>query len=354
MAITARRIDLRELTLARRRAVLGPTHPDTIGSMRNLANSYAAHGRDEDGARLEEEALALARVALGPDHPDTLMIRNNLALSYAALRRFEDALKLQQETLALVAAKLGPNHPDTHSSRINVAKALTDLEQYDDAVTLLRETLAGQQINPGPDHPHTLQTMYSLARNFHSLGQYDEALKFHAEALAGRRVKLGPGHRHTLYSMWAVAENLVKLGRGAEAVSVIDECLRLAAGQPKAEIFSDVADLRLRHFAKASDPAGCRATAEMWEAMRLDNARSHYAAACFRAVTAKILRTTDSSPAGAKAADAEADLAMDRLRRAVAAGFKDAELLARDKDLDVLRDRADFRSLAERLTPRSK
>jgi serine/threonine protein kinase/tetratricopeptide (TPR) repeat protein len=347
-------LELRERTLARRRAVFGPTHIDTISSMRNLANSYAAQGRDEDGMKLEEEALALAKRALGPDHPDTLMIRNNLALSYAALRRFDDALKLQQETLTISAAKLGPNHPDTLRRAINVAKALTDLERHDEAVALLRGTLDLLRINPGPDHPYTLQTMYNLANNLGSLKRYEEALKFHADALAGRRVKLGPGHTHTLYSMWGVATNLVKLGRGAEAVPVIDECLRLAAGQPKAALFSDVADLRLRHFAKANDPAGCRATAEIWEALRLDDARSLYAAACFRAVTAKVVRAADRSPARTKAPETEADLAMDRLRRAIASGFKDAELIARDKDLDVLRDRPDFQAIVDGLASRPK
>jgi hypothetical protein len=36
---------------------------------------------------------------------------------------------------------------------------------------------------------------------------------------------------------------------------------------------------------------------------------------------------------------------MDRLRRAVAAGLRDKDAVLKSKDLDVLRDRADFREL---------
>ncbi len=347
-------LGLREEVLARRRAVLGPEHPDTLGAMRNLANSYAAFGRNDEALKLDGETLVRTKAALGPDHPETLAIRNNLALSYGALGRYEDALKLQEETLALEAAKLGATHPTTLQGRINVAKALADLKRHAAAVKMLEETLALQKINPGPDHPDTLHTMYSLAKNFDSLHRYEDALRFHADALAARKVKLGPDHRDTLYSMWGVAANLINLGRGAEAVPIIDECLRLAAGKRDAPPFLGLANLRLRHFEAAKDVAGCRATAELWEGMKLTDPSSLYNAACYRAVTAAVLRATDPSPAGAKVADAEADRAMEWLRRAVAAGYRNAANLQSDKDLDALRGREDFRALAAGLATRPK
>jgi hypothetical protein len=52
-----------------------------------------------------------------------------------------------------------------------------------------------------------------------------------------------------------------------------------------------------------------------------------------------------------KQADAEADQAMTWLKQAVAAGYKDVDKVNKDKDLDALRDRTDFRELVERLKP---
>jgi hypothetical protein len=50
----------------------------------------------------------------------------------------------------------------------------------------------------------------------------------------------------------------------------------------------------------------------------------------------------------------QAELAMSHLRAAVAAGFTDAERLAKDKDLDALRGRADFQALAAELESKRK
>ena len=47
-------------------------------------------------------------------------------------------------------------------------------------------------------------------------------------------------------------------------------------------------NLRLRHFRKTGDLAGCRATAEMWEKLNRTDAGSLYAAARYRAVTAAV------------------------------------------------------------------
>jgi hypothetical protein len=95
----------------------------------------------------------------------------------------------------------------------------------------------------------------------------------------------------------------------------------------------------------ARDAAGCRATAEPWEKLPLRSRGSLYRAACDRAVTAATIRDTDDSADGAKRAGAEGDRAMAWIRRAVAAGFKDVAGLKQDKDLEALRDRADYRKL---------
>jgi hypothetical protein len=109
--------------------------------------------------------------------------------------------------------------------------------------------------------------------------------------------------------------------------------------------------LRLRHFEKQKDAAGCRLTAERWEELLHADAGSLYDAACYRAVSAAVLRAADKSPEGVKQADAEANRAMDWLRQAVATGWSNPAHLAKDHDLDALRDRADFKKLVAELSP---
>jgi tetratricopeptide (TPR) repeat protein len=339
-------VKLHEETLALCKARFGSDHPDTLMSGHNLAIGYDTLGRYADALKLREEILALRKTKLGPDHPDTLMTEDDLANSYAALGRHADALKLREDTLARRKANLGPDHPDTLRSMNNLANGYFVLGRHTEARELHEKTLALRKISLGPDHPNTLMSMYNLSVSYHALGRYADALKLREETLALRKVKLGPDHPDTLRSMWGVAESLAKLERGSEAVPIIDECVRRAASKiVHADLLPGVMILRLRHFEKAKDAAGCRQTAEMWENLKRTDADSLYNAACMRAVTAAVTRAADTSPEGGKQAEAEADRAMDWLKQAVAAGYKNAANMKQDKDLNALRDRADFTKL---------
>jgi serine/threonine protein kinase/tetratricopeptide (TPR) repeat protein len=346
-------LKLREETLALQKVRLGPEHPETLRSMSNLAGSYHVLGRHADALQLDRETLALRKGKLGADHPDTLTSMSNLANDYQAVSRHSDALQLNKETLALRKARLGPDHPDTLRSMNNLADSTFVLGRYADALKLYEETLALRKARLGANHPDTLVSMIGLADSYTAVGRHADALTLYKETLALRKARLGPDHPHTLQSLWGVAESLVRLDRGAEAVPVIDECVQRAAGRIVApRMLPRLLELRLRYFQKGGDAAGCRRTAEMWESLKRSDAGSLYNAACLRAVTAAVIRTTDQSAASSKQADAEADRAMTWLQQAVEAGYRNAAHLKQDRDLDVLRQRADFRKLVTELPVR--
>jgi len=380
-------LKLHEEALALRKATLGPDHPETLASMTNLANSYQALGRHAEALTLREETLARIKAKLGPDHPNTLTSMNNLAASYRALGRYTEALKLDEETLALRKAKLGPEHPDTLASTVNLASSYRALGRDAEAVALYeaalpvmkekmphhpftfncmnnlansynalgrhaealklhKETLALMKAKLGPDHPSTLACTVNLALSYAALGRHAEALNLLEETLALQKAKLGPDHPDTLLSMRRVAASLAALDRGAEALPIVDECLRLAAGKlVDPGLIPGVMNIRLRHFAKNNDAAGCRATAGMWEDLKRADAGSLYDAACFRAVTAAVIHAGDKSEDAVKDAAVEADRAMDWLKQAVGAGYKDAANMKQDPDLEALRTREDFKQL---------
>lgn len=72
-------LPLEEQALAARRRVLGEDHPDTLGSMHNLAETRRDLGDLDDARALHEQALAGRRQVLGDEYPDTLTSLNNLA-----------------------------------------------------------------------------------------------------------------------------------------------------------------------------------------------------------------------------------------------------------------------------------
>jgi serine/threonine protein kinase len=352
-AALCRRADalkLREETLELRKATLGPDHPDTLLSMYSLANSYTVLGRHADALKLRAETLALQRVNLGPDHPDTFRSMNGLAASYSHLGRHTEAVRLYLETLVLQKAKLGRDHPDTFQTMYNLAISYAALGRHDEALELHEETLALHKARLGPEHPRTLMSMNHVAWSYTALGRHADALKLFEETLALQKAWLGAEHPDTLWSRWGMAHTLIQLGLGSEALPIIDECVCHAAGKAlRPRLLRGMLELRLRYFEKNRDAAGCQQTAEMFESLKRTDADSLYAAARMRAVAAALFRAADSSPAGYREAEAEADRAMAWLKAAVAAGYSNAAHMKQDRDLDALRDRFDFTKLVTAL-----
>ncbi|KAH6883987.1 hypothetical protein B0T10DRAFT_410647, partial [Thelonectria olida] len=55
-----------------RRKILGDKHPDTIGSMADLATTYHAQGRSDEDEEISVKVLDLQREVLGEKQPDTI------------------------------------------------------------------------------------------------------------------------------------------------------------------------------------------------------------------------------------------------------------------------------------------
>jgi serine/threonine protein kinase/tetratricopeptide (TPR) repeat protein len=332
-------------TLERRKATLGRDHRDTLKSMDNFAICYYFLGRYPEAAKLHEEALNLRRAKLGPDHLDTISSVNNLASDYEAIGQREEALKLREESFHLIRARLGPAHPDTLACMTNLSVSYSSLGRHVEALKLREEALDLLKRTLGLDHPHTLVAMNNLASTYEFLGRHAETLKLREETLQLRTTKLGADHPDTILSMANLAFSLVELKRDDEAVRAIDECVKRSAGKTvDPRVVPGIMDLRLRIFEKKADIAGCLETADRWEALKRPDPDSLSQAACFRAVCAAVISEKDRTPGGETKAKEQADRAMIWLKQAVAAGYKNSQL-AKNADLDALRDRDDFKKL---------
>jgi serine/threonine protein kinase len=288
----------------------GPDDPDTLASMSHLAVGYGSLGRHAEALELHQETLARRRATLGPDHRETLMSMNNVAISQTALGRHAEALELHRQTLALKQAKLGADDPETLRSMYNLGRTYAALGRHADALKLHEETLALRRATLGPDHPDTLLSMTNLADTYKLLGRHADALELNRQTLALQRAKLGPTHPDTIASMNNLAIDYGNLGRHAEALTLFEEALALQTAK--------------------LGPDHPRTLLGM------------YNLACIHALMAP----KSGDPAR------EADLAMELLKKAVAAGYKDLALINKDTDLNVLRGREDFNKLLAELEAR--
>jgi hypothetical protein len=167
------------------------------------------------------------------------------------------------------------------------------------------------------------------------------------QALALRKKKLGPDHPDTLMTMRWIARTLVEMDRRDDALKVIDKCLELGA---KADVDPRlIPNLRLRRAEIMKDAVGCREAVKDWEKLNRSDASYLYSAACYRAVTAAVMKQDPKIPKADvdQLVKENLDRAMDWLRLAAAKGATELALAKKDKDLDALRDRDDFRNLKD-------
>jgi hypothetical protein len=119
-----------------------------------------------------------------------------------------------------------------------------------------------------------------------------------------------------------------------------ENCPPSLAGFHAVVLRNGVANSQSQYFEKKQDVAGCRKTAELWENLRRTDPRSLYNAACYRAVTARVIRARAKS-----SSDAECERAMTWLQKAATAGYKRVTKIKEDSGLDALHGRSDFQKL---------
>ncbi|KAK8009195.1 kinesin light chain [Apiospora marii] len=184
-------------TLTLKETVLGRGHPDTLGSMNNLANVLDRQGKYVEAEKMHRQTLALRETVLGRGHPDTLGSMNNLAESFRQQGKYVEAEKMHRQTLALRETVLGREHPDTLDSVNNLANVLDRQGKYVEAEQMHRQTLALRETVLGRGHPDTLGSMNNLANVLDRQGKYVEAEQMHRQTLALKETVLGHEHPDT-------------------------------------------------------------------------------------------------------------------------------------------------------------
>jgi tetratricopeptide (TPR) repeat protein len=329
--------------LALRRELLGSKHADVARTLVDLGDALSNQKRWVEAERLLTEGLAMQRELLGNSHPEVSHTLFTLGLMCNRMRRSAEAETYFREALVMRR---------NASALDQLALSLTRQGKFAEAEPIARESVAilrneATANGPGLALGHAI---YNYGILLYSQKKYTEAEPHLREALELKQKILPPDHPQTLWSLGSMAQNLIASGRGEEAIPLIDECVRLEPGKAALRLaLPGLVTFRLRHFQKAKDAAGCGTSAEMWERMERTDAGFLYNAACFRAVTAAVLREIDSSPEAATIAAAEADRAMGWLRKAVDAGFTNAGHMQTDADLSALRERDDFKKLVAEL-----
>jgi tetratricopeptide (TPR) repeat protein len=79
--------------------VLGPTHPNTLSVMTDLAETLQKEGHYSEAEKLQREILDQVRATFGTDSPQTLDALQALAICLSVQKRYDQAKPLFTEAL---------------------------------------------------------------------------------------------------------------------------------------------------------------------------------------------------------------------------------------------------------------
>jgi len=243
-------LQLTEQVMQLRKIKLGHEHPDTLGSMHNLANRYSEAGRRSEALQLMEQVMQLRKIKLGDEHSDTLSSMQNLANRYSEAGRRSEALQLTERVMQLCKIKLGDEHPDTLGSMHNLANRYSEAGRRSEALQLTEQVMQLCKIKLGEEHPDTLRSMQSLAVFYSEAGRRSEALQLTERLVQMRKTKLGDEHPDTLYSMQNLAIDYREAGRRSEALQLMERVMQLRKiklGDEHPDTFYSMQSLAIRY-----------------------------------------------------------------------------------------------------------
>lgn len=193
LRLLGRPVEARELDreiLARRRRILGESHPDTLWSACHFALDLQHTGEMAAARDLNRECLALSRRILGADHYTTLCFAANLAWTLRELGDARTAHELDQDALARLRRVFGQDHPYTLESASCLAKDLRALGELQAARDLDQDTLDRRRRVLGDNHSLTQDSAECLSADLRALGEYQAAQQLDEYTQARRQQAL--------------------------------------------------------------------------------------------------------------------------------------------------------------------
>ena len=200
----------------------GPTHPFTLASKGNLAQSLKDQGRGEEARRLLQETIAQKAQVQGEAHPDTLREQVNLAITLKQSGQLHEAAALLEQTIAAMERCLDPKNMDVLHAKGEYASVLAGLGELDRAISLQEQVVADFSATLGPSHRMTLffeahlanyslhmEQLYGLAKHIaeERYGTLHDDADISSKWLARlreifhkQREQLGPTHEETLHT----------------------------------------------------------------------------------------------------------------------------------------------------------
>jgi len=152
---------------------------DVCKAMHALATLFENKTEFDSAHALFEQCYAKRQALLGSEHADTLASMHFLADSFSNICDHNRALQLSEECLAKKRVVFGEQHPDTLKSMHGVGNICFNKKMYARACLLHEECWVTSKATLGDDHHTTLVSAFSLAQVFAAENDHARALQLY-------------------------------------------------------------------------------------------------------------------------------------------------------------------------------
>lgn len=207
---------LLESSLAQRRVLFGPDHPQVAASLLALAELRVAQGALDAALERANQGMALVRQHLPPDHPGRLRATITVATILQARGSYAESIQVLEDALAHLPGGEGAS-ADRALALEQLANGHYYAGDYPTADSLNRTLLDLNREMYGPDHPAVADILVNLGAIRGQQGLPVPAEEFYRQALAIMEGFHGPDHPRTASTLSGLSRVLFSQGRLDEA-----------------------------------------------------------------------------------------------------------------------------------------
>jgi tetratricopeptide (TPR) repeat protein len=204
----------------RRMLVLKEHHPETLGAMGSLANTYHFQGRMEDAVEMKIRVLEGRRKHMSENHPETLGAMGSLATTFSDQGHLAEAKELQEEVMKGRKQQWGEDNPEFLSAKGALSYTFYLQKRFDKAEEHQLQILDARRKRFGDQHVETLGAMRHLGKIYYAQKRLDEAAELQEQAKIGMGELLGESHPGTLSCMEELSITYRDMGLSRAAKSL--------------------------------------------------------------------------------------------------------------------------------------
>ncbi len=134
--------------LERQPRALGPTHPETLTTLSDLAYFYETHNRYAEAIPLEMRGKELSLKTNGPENRETVAFGSTLGKDYLAIKQYPKAEAELRPALAILV-KTSPDNWKRYNLESLLGGALAGEKKYAEAEPLLISGYEGMKQREG-------------------------------------------------------------------------------------------------------------------------------------------------------------------------------------------------------------